>query len=189
MSACGLGFRGSLVGSAAALFACWFDAMRRVLIVQARMTSTRLPGKVLMDVAGRPMLERQLQRLMRCSRVDEVVLAVTRNPHDEPLLTLARRLGVRWFRGSEHDVLSRYRGAAREADADLVIRVTADCPLIDPEETDTVVAALEERQATCDYASNGLERSLPRGSRLRRSGATCWSAWIASPCQRPRANM
>ena len=75
---------------------------------------------------------------MRCSRVDEVVLAVTTNPHDEPLLTLARRLGVRWYRGSEHDVLSRYRGAAREADADLVVRVTADCPLIDPEETDTV---------------------------------------------------
>ena len=70
---------------------------------------------------------------------------------------------MRWFRGSEHDVLSRYRGAAREADADLVIRVTADCPLIDPEETDTVVAALEERQSTCDYASNGLERSLPLG--------------------------
>jgi spore coat polysaccharide biosynthesis protein SpsF len=137
--------------------------MRRVLIVQARMTSTRLPGKVLMDVAGRPMLERQLQRLMRCARVDEVVLAVSTNPDDELLTTLARRLGVRWFRGSEHDVLSRYRGAASEADADLVIRVTADCPLIDPEETDTVVAALEERRSTCDYASNGLERSLPRG--------------------------
>ena len=86
-----------------------------------------------------------------------------RTPTTSPLLTLARRLGVRWFRGSEHDVLSRYAGAAREADADLVVRVTADCPLIDPEETDTVVAALEERRATCDYASNGLERSLPRG--------------------------
>jgi spore coat polysaccharide biosynthesis protein SpsF len=136
--------------------------MRRVLIVQARMSSTRLPGKVLMDVAGRPMLERQLQRLMRCSRVDEIVLAVTTNPDDEPLLTLARRVGVRWFRGSEYDVLSRYREAAREADADLVIRVTADSPLIDPEETDTVVAELEDRRS-CDYASNGLDRSLPRG--------------------------
>ena len=137
--------------------------MRRVLIVQARMTSTRLPGKVLMDLAGRPMLERQLQRLMRCSRVDDIVLAVTTNPDDEPLLTLARRLGVRSFRGSEHDVLSRYRGAAQEADADLVVRATADCPLIDPEETDIVVAALEERRSTCDYASSGLEHSLPRG--------------------------
>jgi spore coat polysaccharide biosynthesis protein SpsF len=139
------------------------EAMRRVLILQARMTSTRLPGKVLMDVAGRPMLERQLQRLMRCSRVDDVVLAVTTRPDDEPLLALARRLGVRWFRGSEHDVLSRYQGAAREADADLVIRATGDCPLIDPDETDTVVAELEKRKSTCDYASNGLERSLPRG--------------------------
>jgi spore coat polysaccharide biosynthesis protein SpsF len=135
--------------------------VHRVVIVQARMTSTRLPGKVLMDLAGRPLLERELERLARCERADEIVLAVTTNPDDDPLVALARRLGLRWHRGSEHDVLARYVGAAREADADLVARVTADCPLIDPEETDAVIRALEEQRA--DYAANILERTLPRG--------------------------
>jgi len=127
------------------------------------MTSTRLPGKVLADLAGRPMLEHELARLKRCARADEIVLAVTGNPDDEPLVALARRAGVRWHRGSEHDVLDRYLGAARDAAADLVVRVTADCPLIDPAETDVVIGALEERRATADYASNTLERTLPRG--------------------------
>jgi spore coat polysaccharide biosynthesis protein SpsF len=137
--------------------------VRRVIVVQARMTSTRLPGKVLMDVAGRPLLERELERLERCARADEVMLAVTDNPDDDPLVALAERRGLRWYRGSEHDVLARYAGAAREARADLVVRVTSDCPLIDPDETDAVIAALEQRRATCDYASNRLEPHLPRG--------------------------
>jgi spore coat polysaccharide biosynthesis protein SpsF len=135
--------------------------VHRVVIVQARMTSTRLPGKVLMDLAGRPLLERQLERLRRCERADEIVLAVTTNAADDPLVELARRLGLRWHRGSEYDVLERYAGAAREAGADVVVRVTADCPLIDPSETDAVIAAVEGER--CDYASNILERTLPRG--------------------------
>jgi spore coat polysaccharide biosynthesis protein SpsF len=135
--------------------------MHRAVIVQARMTSTRLPGKVLEDLAGRPLLERELERLQRCARADEIVLAVTTNPDDDPLVALARRLGLRWHRGSEHDVLARYVGAAREAGADVVVRITADCPLIDPVETDAVIAALEQER--CDYASNILERTLPRG--------------------------
>jgi spore coat polysaccharide biosynthesis protein SpsF len=137
--------------------------MRRVIVVQARMTSTRLPGKVLMDLEGRPLLERELERLGRCEQADEVMLAVTTNADDDPLVALARRLGVRWYRGSEHDVLARYAGAAREAQADLVVRVTSDCPLIDPEETDAVIAALQERRTSCDYASNRLQAHLPRG--------------------------
>ncbi len=116
-----------------------------------------------MDLEGRPLLERELERLERCTRADEVMLAVTTNPDDDPLVELARRLGLRCFRGSEHDVLSRYAGAAREAQADLVVRVTSDCPLIDPEETDAVIAALQERRTTCDYASNRLAPHLPRG--------------------------
>jgi len=137
--------------------------MRRVIVVQARMTSTRLPGKVLMDLEGRPLLEGELERLGRCTRVEEVVLAVTTNAADDPLVALADRLGLRWYRGSEDDVLSRYAGAASEAGADLVARVTSDCPLIDPEETDAVIAALEERATATDYASNRLEPHLPRG--------------------------
>ena len=135
--------------------------MRRVVvIVQARMTSTRLPGKVLMDLAGKPMLERQLERLARSERADEIVLATTTNAADDPLAELAARLDVRVHRGSEHDVLDRYAGAARAAHADVVVRVTSDCPLIDPEETDLVVAALD---TDVDYAANVLERDLPRG--------------------------
>jgi spore coat polysaccharide biosynthesis protein SpsF len=137
--------------------------MRRVAILQARMTSERLPGKVLADLAGRPMIEQQLRRLQRCKRIDELVIATTTNADDDPLVKLAARLGVRPYRGSEHDVLSRYAGAAREASADLVVRLTSDCPLADPGEVDVVVAELEERRTSADYASNGLEPSLPRG--------------------------
>jgi spore coat polysaccharide biosynthesis protein SpsF len=137
--------------------------MRRAIVVQARMTSTRLPGKVLEDLAGKPALERQLERLQRCGHADEVVIATTVNADDDPVVALAERCGVRWFRGSELDVLSRYVGAAREARADMVVRVTSDCPLIDPVETDAVIAALEERRERADYASNFLERHLPRG--------------------------
>jgi spore coat polysaccharide biosynthesis protein SpsF len=137
--------------------------MRRVVVVQARMTSTRLPGKVLMDLDGKPLLERQLARLARCEHADEIVIATTVNGADDPLVALARRLGLRWHRGSEDDVLRRYADAAREADADLVVRVTSDCPLIDPGETDAVIAALQQRRASADYASNVQERRLPRG--------------------------
>jgi spore coat polysaccharide biosynthesis protein SpsF len=137
--------------------------MRRVAIVQARMTSTRLPGKVMMDLAGRPLLERELERLQRCERIDELVVATTTNGDDDVLVELADRVGVRWYRGSETDVLGRYAGAAREAAADLVVRLTSDCPLIDAAETDLVVEALEERRGECDYAANVLDRDLPRG--------------------------
>lgn len=136
--------------------------MKRVLIVQARMTSTRLPGKVLMDLAGRPMLAQELARLKRCRRVDEIVVATTTNATDDPVQALAEREGVHCFRGSEADVLSRYAGAAREAKADLIVRVTADCPLIDPEITDRVIAKLEDSPGA-DYASNVVRRTFPRG--------------------------
>lgn len=134
--------------------------MRRVVVVQARMTSTRLPGKVLADLAGKPLLERELERLGACSAADEVVIATTINADDDPVVALADRLGLRWHRGSEHDVLERYLGAAREADAEVVVRVTADCPLIDPDELAVVIEALEPGD---DYAANVLDRRLPRG--------------------------
>ena len=137
--------------------------MRRVAIVQARMTSGRLPGKVLMDIAGRPMLAHVVDRLRRCARLDDVVVAVTDNPEDDPLVRAVDGLDARWYRGSEHDVLGRYAGAAREAEAELVVRVTSDCPLLDPVETDAVIAAIEQRRDSCDYASNRLEPHLPRG--------------------------
>jgi len=137
--------------------------MKRVIIVQARMTSGRLPGKILMDLAGRPMLSQQIRRVRRCQRVDDVVVATTTNDSDAPVVSLAEAEGARWFRGSEEDVLGRYLGAARESKADIVIRVTADCPLVDPEMTDCVIQALEAHSNACDYAANVVERTFPRG--------------------------
>lgn len=133
---------------------------RHVAIIQARMRSTRLPGKVLAEVAGRPMLAQQLRRMREARGVDEIVVATTIDAADDPVVELARREGVRWFRGDEVDVLGRYLGAARESHAEVVVRVTADCPLLDAEVMDRVVAALAP---SLDYASNTLRRTYPRG--------------------------
>jgi spore coat polysaccharide biosynthesis protein SpsF len=109
------------------------------------------------------MLEQQLKRLQRCRRADDIVVATTEKEDDTPVVVIAKAVGTRWFRGSEHDVLSRYLGAAREARADVVVRITADCPLIDPGVTDDVIAELETHQDACDYASNVMPRTFPRG--------------------------
>lgn len=134
-----------------------------VVIVQARMTSSRLPGKVLMDLAGRPMLAQQLSRLKQCSTVDAIVVATTTNSTDDGVVELAKQEGVAFFRGSEEDVLSRFVGAARQSHAEIVVRVTADCPLIDPSVTDKVILELINHADECDYATNVLERTYPRG--------------------------
>ncbi len=137
--------------------------MRRVVIVQARMSSTRLPGKVLAEVSGRSMLAHQLSRLRECRAVDDVLVATTTGSGDDAVVALARAEGIPWFRGSESDVLSRYVGAAREARADVVVRVTADCPLIDPVTVDAVVRSVTDPADPCDYASNTVVRTFPRG--------------------------
>lgn len=124
------------------------------------MTSTRLPGKVLVDVCGVPMLAMEVARLKAAATIDEVVVATTANGDDDPVVRCAEAEGVRWYRGSEHDVLSRYLGAAEEARADVVVRVTADCPLHDPAVVDNVVSSLEPSD---DYASNMIERTYPHG--------------------------
>jgi spore coat polysaccharide biosynthesis protein SpsF len=153
--------------------------MKKVAIIQARMTSTRLPGKILMDLAGRPMLAQQLSRLRQCRTLDELVIATTTNTTDDPVVNLARQEGVRCFRGSEEDVLSRYVGAAREASADVVIRLTADCPLIDAEIVDLVVGELVSHAEDCDYAGNVLDRTYPRGLDVE-----AFSLWALEECDR-----
>jgi len=127
------------------------------------MGSTRLPGKILKDVAGRPMLAQQLRRLQQCPLVDAIVIATTTSDADTPVVELARREGVAWFRGSEQDVLSRFVGAAEQAKAEVIVRSTADCPLIDPRITGQVITELMEHAAECDYASNVQQRTYPRG--------------------------
>jgi spore coat polysaccharide biosynthesis protein SpsF len=137
--------------------------VRTVVIVQARMTSTRLPGKILADVAGRPMLAQELTRLQAMAEASEVMVATTVLSTDDAVAELALGLGVRCFRGDEHDVLGRYEGAARDARADIVVRITADCPLIDAGEADRVVRALRDAPGGADYASNVMRRTFPRG--------------------------
>ena len=135
--------------------------MSVVAIIQARTSSTRLPGKVLADVGGRTMLARVVRRTSRAALVDAVVVATSDAPADDPIVDECRRLAVPCFRGDEEDVLDRFFRAAAAHAADVVVRITADCPLIDPELIDHVAGRfLEERP---DYASNVLRRTWPRG--------------------------
>ncbi len=134
---------------------------RTIIIVQARMTSTRLPGKVLLPLAGAPMLTRLLERLRRVQRAQGIVIATTTNASDDPIAELCMQQGVPCHRGSEHDVLSRYADAARLHGADVVVRITSDCPLIDPALIDQVIAAYEEGDS--DYVSNMLPPTWPYG--------------------------
>lgn len=135
--------------------------MKTLIIVQARMTSTRLPGKVLLPLAGEPMLTRLLQRLRRVRRAHGIVVATTINATDDPIAALCAQQAVPCHRGSEHDVLSRYADAARLHGADVVVRITSDCPLIDPALIDQVIAAYEEGGS--DYVSNMLPPTWPYG--------------------------
>lgn len=115
---------------------------RVVAIVQARLGSVRFPRKVLSPVLGRPVLDHLLIRLGRASTLDDVVLAIPDTPGDDELEALAAALGVTCYRGSEKDVLERYGAAAERANADVVVRVTGDCPLVAPELVDRVVSTL-----------------------------------------------
>lgn len=114
--------------------------MRVAVIVQARMTSSRLPGKILAPILGEPMLAYQLERLSRSRLADDFVLATTVNQADDATADVGRAAGWAVFRGSEHDVLSRYIEAAQRQKADVIFRSTADCPLIDPMTVDIAIA-------------------------------------------------
>lgn len=109
------------------------------------------------------MLSRQLERMRRARALDEIIIATTGNTTDDPVAELAREQDLRCFRGSESDVLGRYVLAAREAGGDVIVRITADCPLIDPEVVDRVVETLVSRSDELDYASNVVKRTYPQG--------------------------
>jgi spore coat polysaccharide biosynthesis protein SpsF len=125
------------------------------------MGSTRLPGKVLMDVGGATALSRVLGRLSRAARITQIVTATTNSKADDAIVAEAQQYGVVCFRGSEQDVLSRYFGAAEAFHAHLVVRITSDCPLIDPEIVDRVI--IEALESRSDFASNCIQRTYPRG--------------------------
>ncbi|MDZ4179352.1 MAG: NTP transferase domain-containing protein, partial [Coriobacteriia bacterium] len=128
---------------------------RTVIIAQARMSSTRLPGKTLMDLGGAPVLDRVIARARRAKLADDVWLAITEDPSDDVLEEHARALGVPYVRGSLDDVLARYAQAAEASSADAIVRITCDCPLIDPDVIDAVIRAYRDTPGM-DYCSNTL---------------------------------
>ena len=134
---------------------------KTVAIIQARMTSTRLPGKVLADLCGRPMLAHMLARVARARRLDAIWVATTTNAADDPVAQLCQSLSVPVFRGSESDVLGRYALAAAQTQADVVMRLTADCPMMDPVLIDEAVHAFTA--VSYDYFSNAIRRTYPDG--------------------------
>jgi spore coat polysaccharide biosynthesis protein SpsF len=137
--------------------------MKTCAIVQARMGSTRLPGKVLLDLAGKTVLERVIHRCQRAATLDKVIVATTTNPADNVIAELCVSHHWPCYRGSEGDVLDRYYQASLREQADIVVRITSDCPLIDPEIIDlTVNEFLKSNQI--DYVSNTLPPcTFPRG--------------------------
>jgi spore coat polysaccharide biosynthesis protein SpsF len=133
-----------------------------VAILQARMSSSRLPGKVMKPLAGRPMVERQIERLRRCETLSRLVVATSDDPSDDVLASFLKDIGVEVYRGPLADVLGRYVGAIETLGVTgQVVRLTADCPLADPGVIDDCVR-LQARLGV-DYCSNGRNRTYPRG--------------------------
>jgi spore coat polysaccharide biosynthesis protein SpsF len=135
-----------------------------VAVIQARISSERLPGKVLLDLAGEPMLVREVNRLARSKMLNEIVIATSINPEDEKIVDLCKERGWNCFRGDEDDVLDRFYQTALIHRADVIVRITADCPLIDPEVVDQVINEFINHQPEIDYVSNiAPKRTYPRG--------------------------
>ena len=137
--------------------------MKVLVIVQARMTSTRLPGKIMMEVCGKPLLEHQINRLKGVKTADEIVVATTTNSIDNIIIDLCKKLNISFHRGSENDVLGRYYETAIKYKGDIIVRITSDCPVIDPDVVDHIIDFYIKYKDKYDYVSNTLFRMYPRG--------------------------
>lgn len=136
--------------------------MRKIIAtIEARMTSSRLPGKVLMDLGGKPALEQMIKRVKRSQKIDDVVIATTTNFTDDPIVKLCEEIGCKFFRGDEHDVLKRVLDAAESFGATHIVELTGDCPLVDPAHVDKMIEFYFASHS--DYVSNRLEKGLPDG--------------------------
>jgi spore coat polysaccharide biosynthesis protein SpsF len=132
------------------------------VIIQARMGSTRLPGKVLKQIGGRPMLSYQIERLRNVVLADKIIVATTTRPGDDAIESFCRGENIECTRGSEDDVLSRYYEAAEKFNAHTVVRITSDCPLIESSLVDLAIGTFQS-SPTCDYLSNMIAPSWPYG--------------------------
>ncbi|KJS81115.1 MAG: acylneuraminate cytidylyltransferase [Peptococcaceae bacterium BICA1-8] len=139
--------------------------MRIGVIIQARMGSTRFSGKVLKEIKGKTVLQHVIKRAQQSNLIDMIVIATTTNERDSAIVNEAQKLGIKVFRGSEDDVLSRYYYVAKENEVDIIIRITSDCPLIDPRVLDDVITCYLE--GNYDIVSNAgpniSQRTFPRG--------------------------
>jgi spore coat polysaccharide biosynthesis protein SpsF len=132
-------------------------------IIQARMGSSRLPGKVMKKVNGKPLLEYQIERVLRSKHIDHVIVATTTEEIDNSIESFCDTMEIDCVRGSEKDVLGRYYKALKKYPSDLIIRLTSDCPLLDPEVVDLVITTYLNNREDVDYVSNTIQRSYPRG--------------------------
>ena len=137
------------------------DKPKVVATIEARMTSSRLPGKVLFPAHGEPMLMHLVRRLRAVPSIDAIVIATTTNTSDEPILEFAKTAGVDCYRGSEDDVLARVIGAGESAQAEVLVEITGDCPVIDPDLVEQTIRMFFNHSV--QYASNSLVRSYPDG--------------------------
>lgn len=132
-----------------------------VAIIQARMSSTRLPGKILIDIAGKPLLAHVINRVSKSKLVKNIVLATTSNPADQVLVDFAKKNSIDYFVGSEDDVLDRFYHAAKRFKAEIIVRITPDDPFKDPEVMDKIIEIM--LQCDYDYVSNTIKPTYPEG--------------------------
>jgi spore coat polysaccharide biosynthesis protein SpsF len=132
-----------------------------VAITQARIGSTRLPSKVMKNICGKPILWHVWNRLLHAKEIDQIVIATTTLPEDDLIQSFCKETGIAFYRGSSDDVLSRYYETAKMHNAEIIIRITSDCPLIDPHVVDQIISAFKNENI--DYMSNGMVRTFPRG--------------------------
>lgn len=151
-------------------------ASKIVAIIQGRMSSSRLPGKVLMDIGGEPMLLRVVRRVQKVKSIQDVWVATTDQASDDPLVYLCKESNLPCYRGSTFDVLDRFYQTARAAGADVVVRITADCPLIDPAVIDRTVNALFTTGA--DFTANRLPPPWKRTYPIGMDVEVCWFAGL-----------
>lgn len=156
--------------------------MKTVAIIQARMDSSRLPGKVLCEVSGKPMLYWVVARAKQAHTLDEAVVATSISPLDDAIAHFCDSAGIPVFRGSKNDVLDRYYRAARHFGADVVVRLTADCPLLDSAVIDQVVRTFQA--GDFDYVSNTLDLSYPNGLDMTCTPSIANALVLAQDCAR-----
>lgn len=141
------------------------NRMKKIATIEARMTSTRLPGKVLMEACGKPMLELMVERVRRSALLDDVVVATTTNKEDDKVVEMCDRIGCMYYRGSETDVLLRVLEAAQSVSADVIVELTGDCPCIDWRHIDYLLKYYLEHDY--DFVANNTEQTFPDGFDIR----------------------